>query len=302
MTPTCRLLAVVLLGTCVSGCGSRTDVDALGQDRGAAATSTVPVASPEPSSSGTSRPAAPGRDALDLVGTWAVSGKGVEAGTVLQVADDIEVFRDCGVVDADWDADGPEGLFVASSGSGDGTCPDAARPEAVPWLQSAERFDVDGDARLLQDAEGHALARLEPQALRPTYGPNRGGGPAPAPSVSARRRARAGVPPPLPPTAQAPTPEQLQRRWVPRGAEQTKAELLFAADGRYSGSDGCNGAAGRYALGSRGRLLATSGPSTLIGCNGAPVLVSGASRAGLVGGDLVLYDRDGSELQRLAPG
>lgn len=56
-------------------------------------------------------------------------------------------------------------------------------------------------------------------------------------------------------------------RWVAAGKERTDAFLAFAADGTYTG---CNGSRGRYALGKHGRLLATVGPTTLIGCDGAP--------------------------------
>jgi hypothetical protein len=50
-----------------------------------------------------------------------------------------------------------------------------------------------------------------------------------------------------------------------------------------------------------GWFVATSGPSTLIGCEGAPIpgIVGAAYRAGFDGKTLVLLDQAGAELGRL---
>jgi hypothetical protein len=58
---------------------------------------------------------------------------------------------------------------------------------------------------------------------------------------------------------------------------------------------------GRWTAGSDGRVLATSGVSTLIGCHNVEVAQwwSTAARAGFDGSALVLIDRNGNELARL---
>ena len=64
------------------------------------------------------------------------------------------------------------------------------------------------------------------------------------------------------------------------------------------------GNAGRWVGGPEGLLLATTGPSTLMYCPGAPVgaWMSNTGRAGLDGEILVLVDNQGKELGRLRPG
>lgn len=106
---------------------------------------------------------------------------------------------------------------------------------------------------------------------------------------------------PLPGGVRPATADDLLRRWRPVGVER-EAHLPVTADG-WSGSDGCNGQGGSWTLGGAGRLLATSGPQTIIGGEGAPVggWVDEAGRAGLVDGDLVLHGRDGALLGRLTP-
>jgi hypothetical protein len=58
---------------------------------------------------------------------------------------------------------------------------------------------------------------------------------------------------------------------------------------------------GRWAVGADGRVLATSGASTAIGCHNIPVdqWWPQAGRAGFDGRTLVLLDTDGHELGRL---
>lgn len=74
-------------------------------------------------------------------------------------------------------------------------------------------------------------------------------------------------------------------------------------DEMREGSDGCNGKGGGFLLGQEGRLLTTSGNTTLIGCESSPVAswVDGASRAGLLGDLLVFYDAKARELGRVVP-
>ena len=75
----------------------------------------------------------------------------------------------------------------------------------------------------------------------------------------------------------------------------------FAADRTWAGSDGCNRSSGAWGVDDAGRLLATGGITTAMGCDGAqvPGWVTWAGRAGFDGEVLVLLDRDGGELGRL---
>lgn len=241
------------------------------------------------------------RSGLDLVGRWTVTGPDVPPGASLYVADSMAVFLDCGVLDADWAADGPQGLFVASSSSGDGACFPASGSPALPWLTRSSRFDVQGVDRVLTGADGAVLARLSP-GPRVTPGPDRVDVDAAPPTATPGLRARSADPAPLPDSEVAPTSAQLSGRWIPVGKQETNAFLAFAGDGTYRGSDGCNSAGGRYALGDRGRLLATTGASSSVGCDGAPVngWMHEAARAGLQSGQLVLHDTDGRVVGRLA--
>ena len=90
---------------------------------------------------------------------------------------------------------------------------------------------------------------------------------------------------PLPAALTPVTREKLLGRWVPvdgpTGAGQPPF-LEFIADGRWRGSDGCNGQSGRWVAGQDGALLGTTGLSTLIGCDNVPISgwIGQARRAG----------------------
>lgn len=112
---------------------------------------------------------------------------------------------------------------------------------------------------------------------------------------------------PVPAALRPAEPAQLVGRWVPAdGAGATAPRPPFAellGEGRWRGSDGCNGQGGRWIGGAGGSLLAVAGPQTLIGCVGADVggRLSTASRAGFDGELLVLLDTAGKEVARLKP-
>jgi hypothetical protein len=85
--------------------------------------------------------------------------------------------------------------------------------------------------------------------------------------------------------------------------------ISFSADGSWSGSDGCNGWEGTYAVGSVVRadkplvaatFHATAGLQTLIGCNNVPNrdVVTKATRVAVVNRTLAFYAKNGSELGR----
>jgi hypothetical protein len=73
---------------------------------------------------------------------------------------------------------------------------------------------------------------------------------------------------------------------------------MFNPGGSWSGSDGCNAVNGKYTLGAGGQMSATSGPSTLIGCDNwaGPGWVSQSGRVAISGPKLVFYDHGGNRL------
>lgn len=94
-------------------------------------------------------------------------------------------------------------------------------------------------------------------------------------------------------------------RWVPvsgAGAASPRPPFIeFGADGRWTGSDGCNGYGGRWTVGRDGAFHATAGPSTMMACDGEPVgrWMTSAERAGFVRDQLVLHSAAGVEQGRL---
>jgi hypothetical protein len=106
----------------------------------------------------------------------------------------------------------------------------------------------------------------------------------------------------LPGDATPITAADLLGRWQPLELGNGDPPFVeFKDDGTWSGSDGCNGMAGRWMLGEVGHFLATGGASTLIGCfnSPAPTWLSGTSLIGMVGDELTLYDASGAKLGAL---
>lgn len=241
-------------------------------------------------------------DPLALVGQWHVDLPGQAEVAAVSVGERLLVFTECGVMDGSWRADGQQSLFVGDVHGGDGSCFEPDGPPEFTWLTQAQRFTVEAGTPVLMDASGARLAVLRPGA-RPTVGPNRDARTYEAPpSATPELRAVAADPAALPSDADAVGPVDLTGRWVPSQLPaDTEAHLAFDADGSWAGSDGCNRHGGRYVLGDGGRLLAVTGGSTSMGCDGAPVdsWLTQAARAGVVSGDLVLYDAAGRELGSL---
>ncbi|MFB2597941.1 META domain-containing protein [Herbiconiux sp. P17] len=77
--------------------------------------------------------------------------------------------------------------------------------------------------------------------------------------------------------------------------------LDFADDGTWTGSDGCNGAQGEWAVAADGSLTVSAGPSTLIACDGVslPGMLANAALAYVDGGSLVLADAEGAPVVTL---
>lgn len=93
--------------------------------------------------------------------------------------------------------------------------------------------------------------------------------------------------------------------WLPAdGQAGGRAYVSLAADGTWTGSDGCNGTKGTWHGGPGAEFAATSGPSTRIGCENVPIAywLADATHAERDGDTLVLRDATGTETGRLVAG
>jgi hypothetical protein len=237
---------------------------------------------------------------IDLVGMWRVSdADGEAADTWLRLdAGELQLWRGCGPIMGSWDAG--ERTFVASGWGASGSCAQGSVPD-IPWLASTMSYQRVGETWELRDADGAVTATLRID-----------GGPEPIetvtenytrpPRITDRTREHFAETPALPESLTAPDERALEGRWVP--ASGADAFVEFVGDGTWTGSDGCNGGSGGWVIADGGEFVASSGPSTLIGCDGAPVpaWVATARLVGLEGSALVLLDRAGAELGRLTRG
>ena len=78
--------------------------------------------------------------------------------------------------------------------------------------------------------------------------------------------------------------------------------LVFRQDGTWTGSDGCNGLQGTYAIGQRGEFTAKVGPQRLIGCDNVPhtAVLSAAKRIAVDASSLQFFGADGRQLAKYA--
>lgn len=246
---------------------------------------------------------APGESsALGLVNLWRVSGAdGEGANTWLRLdAGEFQLWRDCGMIMGSWRA--TDTLFLGSANGATGGCATDGLP-TVAWLDHAKGFVATVGGYELVDGVGEAVASLTvdgapapiPDAAEFFTQP-----PEITPEVRAQFQAAAGLPAEL----VAGSTAQLEGRWTPVATGfATDPHIVFNADGSWSGSDGCNGGGGRWIVGASGEFLATSGPSTLMYCEGEPVpsWVAQAASAGFdPAGSLILVDRAGAEIGRLS--
>ncbi|MBV9293091.1 MAG: META domain-containing protein [Frankiales bacterium] len=252
-----------------------------------------------------SGPWTPG-DPTRLVGSWHLTAAGEDPGAILTIGDresgKLVLFRRCGMFFGGWRAN-PHGLFIGDLYGGDQSCYLPAKNPAWPWLDRVTGFRTDGSAMLLLDRAGATVARLTPGA-HPHAGPNDSTTYAGPPVVTKAIRDQVRDPAPLPAGLRPAPASDVLGRWLPVvGHEQKspvadRAFVAFGRDGRYTGSDGCNGAGGRYVVGPDGLLLATSGASTAIGCANSPVSEwpARAGRVGLRHGRLVFVSPTGTIL------
>ena len=101
-----------------------------------------------------------------------------------------------------------------------------------------------------------------------------------------------------------PAPEELVGRWITGVAYESPEVpfLLIADDWTWTGSDGCNGVQGEWAIDDEGALSVDAGPSTFIACDGValPTIFAEASMAAIDGGRLRLFDDEGATTVKLA--
>ncbi|MEU6203441.1 hypothetical protein ABZ814_07620 [Micromonospora musae] len=266
---------------------------------------------PEETRSAGARPTAnqPQADPVGLIGSWTVTEVAGAAGGILRIAPadqgGLSWFGPCGVSTGMWRA-GADGLFVADlSGH---LVPDGPEcrpgPGSTPaWLRQTTAFRLEKDIPVLLDEQGRQIARLLPGA-KPAPGPNLLPSLAEPPVITPEVRQAFAPAAVLPAHLTPVSRDDLRGRWVPAGRDSGRAHVELRDDGEWRGSDGCNGQSGRWVAGAEGALLATAGPSTLIGCDNVPLAswLAKATRAGMDGELLVLLDADGKESGRLARG
>lgn len=269
---------------------------------------TAPQASPTPTGTGgpTSSSAAPavGLEVSSLIGNWTVEGTDAEPGTIATIDSwEMRIWTSCGLASAAWRAD-QQGQFVASIDSWSGDC--GARQLRPAWAVTAAGWTTDGaDVVLLAD-DGSPLARLA-RGGTPTTGPHVLGTQGSPPVLSPDERLRLDAEPSLPDGLRPATRDELVGAWVAEGfadgagGAPEPPGMTLADDGTWTGTDGCNGGGGRWVADDVGHMLATTGPSTLIGCTGAPVpsWLAWTRMAGFDGEVLVLVDAQGIGVGRL---
>jgi hypothetical protein len=271
-----RALGGLLMLVALSGCAAGTSPGA------------GPSQSPLSSSASPSAVA----DPTDLIGLWTVTDAGEQRGAVLRLAaDSVSLWRACGHLEGSWRAT-REGLFVATTFAGDGSCASDGSLRRPRWLESAARFRVRADAVELLDSVGAVTARLV-RGGSPTAGPGNDPELAAPPTVDPSLREAFADPPALPSGVRAASRDALVGSWAPLDVAtwvrahpaNTPPGVTFEPNGDYRDTDGCNGGEGRWAVGGGGQLIATFGISTVIGCDNVDVgeWVATAARAGFDG-------------------
>lgn len=241
----------------------------------------------------------PESDPVDLINMWRVTGaQGEEDPAWLRLdAGGFMLWRDCGYLMGSWRATAT--MFAAYTYGATGGCAGDGVPQA-DWLHAVEGYRPAGDDWELLDGQRSVVATLTVDGS-PDPIPDSAASHAEAPVITDNVREALSLPEPLPEASIPATGADLLGRWVPQEVAPTDPFAEFDDDGTWSGSDGCNGASGRWLVGEDGELIATVGPTTLVGCEGAnvPSWVAGASTAAIEGNTLLLYDRDGGLLAEL---
>lgn len=243
----------------------------------------------------------------ELVGLWRVDAESEDDETWLQVgspssAHDVTLWRECGWMSGSWLAGAGSLLVSLHSGSED--CVGDATDLEVDWLLATRGSAADGEGRLLLDAAGDVLATLTIDGEPPSH-PDISDDYRTQPDLTEEESAALDArPEPLPDGLEPASAEEVLGRWVPTENYDTEPFIELLEDATWTGSDGCNGLGGRWLLDAESALLATSGPQTLIGCEGenlGSVLVDAAWL--VVDGDtLTFYGPDGTEVGQAVRG
>ncbi|MHA6694193.1 META domain-containing protein [Homoserinimonas sp. A520] len=238
--------------------------------------------------------------ALGLVNLWRVTGaEGEREATWLRLdANEFQLWRDCGMINGSWAA--TDSIFLGEAWGAMGDCATDGMP-VVEWLNQVVGFTATPGGYDLLAADGSVVASLSIDGA-PEPIPTAAEFFAEPPEVTDEVRAQFAAPAPLPGELEPATADALDGKWVPVDTTPTDPHVVFNAGGTWTGSDGCNGGGGRWAVDGDGGFLATSGPSTLMFCEGAPVpaWVAQASAAGMdTDGHLHLFDASGTALGSL---
>jgi hypothetical protein len=239
---------------------------------------------------------------LDLLGVWKVKAPGEGPGVALRLGEQLILFRSCGEIGGDWRAD-HAGRFVDYVFSADGSCSHGTQAIAVPWLAQVTGYQVQGSSRLLLNTAGHVVARLLPGA-HPKVSSHDSPSDALPVRLTPAIRAMLAPSPPLSSGLHPANADAIVGRWRTVGRQNgtRPSYVQFNPNGSWVGSDGCNGAAGRYAIDDSGRLITTDGgPNGAVGCIGTQAMywAERTRRIGVDGHDLVLLDAHGKVLGRL---
>lgn len=241
----------------------------------------------------------------ELVGSWFVAADGEEPDAILTIGNRVDggllLYRQCGTLFGGWRANG-HAMFVGDFDGGSGDCFEGQQSPFPAWMTKVTGYRRAGEAELLTGATGATVATLTPGA-HPSPQPDSVAEYASPPVVTDKMRKDFAEPAPLPDGVRPVTVQDLVGRWLPLPGDlpegaRSKAFVAFEEDGTYTGSDGCNGVGGRYALGTDGIILATSGTSTLVGCENLPLpgWPAQSGRLGLRDGHLVFVDPAGKIL------
>lgn len=249
------------------------------------------------SSNTESEASSPPTDPSALVGLWRVSGVATEGvDTFLRLGPELVVWSKCGVTFGSWVARGS--AFLADASEFDSAdCVTGDLGETIPWLAQASSFSETADGIALLKADGSVVATLTIDGLPPkssSYNDRYRDQPTSAMYVDDELELPQGVS----------APGDITGRWVDPNSPNDEAFIEFASDGFWSGSDGCNGVSGRWAIGQDGAFLMTSGPTTLVGCtrSDASSQVLSSALVGATDQGLTFYDSQGRPVQHLVAG
>jgi hypothetical protein len=249
------------------------------------------------------------RGAVDVAATdpqllardWSVRGTSSGTKLILRLrpggGSHLVLMVPCGRSEGEWVTDRDQQLFLGVINGTSSACYVGKGLKVFPgqeWMERVTGYRARGSERLLVDASGHTLATLSPvpyDRATPPAGAVGGVLPTPAPSAA-----------PLPEGVRSPSREELLGTWTPIAADLPKgSRITFANAGAWNAMAGC-GESGRYVLGQHGRILVSRLDILFAMSCGArssfQEWVPHTGRVGLVGDELVFYDKEAHELGR----